>query len=316
MGDEHAAPPSDVTQAIQRVREDRAHGASWLAREAARALREASQGGRSEDATAQLRHLHAAARAFAEARPSMAAIANSAARAWAAAGAIPAAPPGERLHAAHDATQAILATWASAAEAILTAARPLLAGTILTHSRSGTVEAVFSRLAAGTDREDSARQVIVTESRPGGEGVALARTLATAGWRVMLIADAAAGYFMNQVSAVVLGADSVREDGSVINKIGSYPIALAARDAHVPVYVLCETLKIAAPSFPLRYEEMHPDELLPNPPPGIIPRNVYFDRTPAELITGIITEAGILAQNDVHRIAREAGAALAMLRGD
>lgn len=317
MGDAHAALPPDLAQAIQRVREDRTHGASWLAREAARALGEASREGVGENADAQLRHLRAAAHAFAEARPSMAAIANTAARVWAAAGAIPAAPPDARLRAAHAAAQSIQATWAGAAEAILTAARPLLAGAILTHSRSGTVEEVLSRLAVEAEKkDDGARHAFVTESRPGGEGVSLARTLAAAGWRVTLIADAAVGYFMRQASVVVLGADSVREEGSVINKIGSYPTALAAREARVPVYVLCETLKITAPDFLLRYEEMDPDELLPDPPPGVTPRNVYFDRTPADLITGIITEAGALAPGDVHQIAREASAALAMLRQD
>ena len=102
---------------------------------------------------------------------------------------------------------------------------------------------------------------------------------------------------------MVLGADSVRADGSVVNKVGSYPLAVTASSLGVPVYVLCETLKIAAPSFPLTLEEMEPGELLPEPVAGITVRNIYFDRTPAEYISGVVTEEGVL---DVEAIAARA----------
>lgn len=315
MAGEHPVKlPAGLADALRRVREDREHGASWLAREVARALAEASRPGDARDPASRLETLHAAAAAFVAARPSMAAVANSAARVWAAA-CLPSAgaAPDERLHAAHEAAQALLRTWEGTATAILPAVRPLLSGTIFTHSRSGTVEAVLRALAGNGD--GGKREAFVTESRPGGEGIALARSLASCGWQVTLIADAACGSFMRETGAVVLGADSVREDGSLMNKIGSYLVALAAGDAQVPVYVLCETLKIAAPSFPLVYEEMDPGELLPDAPPGITARNPYFDRTPGELITGIVTERGILSQDNVRRLAAEAGAALDLLNG-
>ena len=63
---------------------------------------------------------------------------------------------------------------------------------------------------------------------------------------------------------MVLGADSVRANGDVVNKVGSYPLALVAREARVPVYVLAETLKIAAPDFPLQLEPLEwPEAPLP-----------------------------------------------------
>ena len=314
MSGDNREPSTEQAEAIRRVRDDREHGASWLAREAARALAALSQPGARADAGERLARLRAAARAFVVARPSMAAVANTAARVWASAAASPVTAPEERLRAAHDTAQSIIETWGGASATILTAARPLLGGTILTHSRSGTVEDVLSGLVTGDG--GIAARVIVTESRPGGEGVALARALAAAGWDVTLIADAACGHFMPSVHAVVLGADSVRDDGSTVNKIGSYPIALAARDARVPVYVLCEILKIAAPGFPLVYEEMDPRELLPDAPPGVTPRNIYFDRTPTHLVSRLITEAGALVHDDVRRLAVAAGVALDTLSGD
>ncbi|MGH2517451.1 MAG: translation initiation factor eIF-2B, partial [Ktedonobacterales bacterium] len=315
-GNAAGALPPELADAVRLVREDREHGASWLARMTARALASASQPGDVAEAAERLARLHTAAAAFVAARPSMAAVANTAARAWAAAR-IPDAPddsdaaPEVRLRAVYDGATALLSRWDDSTRAMVEAAHPLLSGTIFTHSRSGTVEAVLRSLAdSGANGE---RCALVTESRPGGEGVALARSLASGGWRVTLIADAASGSFLPQAGVVVLGADSVRDDGSVVNKIGSYLVALAARAAGVPVYVLCETLKIAAPGFPLVFEEMDAGELLPEAVAGVTPRNVYFDRTPAELISGVISERGLLSREEIRRRAEEAGAALDLL---
>jgi len=312
MAGEHPERLSaELADMVQRVRDDREHGASWLAHEAVRALAVASHPGDTHHAIARLDALHAAAAAFVAARPSMAAVANSAARVWAAACQSDAAPPA-RLDAAHEAAQTVLQTWDDAAAAIYREALPLLTGTVFTHSRSGTVEAVLRHLAASGDA--SKHEAFVTESRPGGEGVALARSLAASGWHVTLVADAACGHFVGEANVVVLGADSIRADGSVVNKIGSYPLALAARAAQMPVCVLCETRKVAAPDFPLVYEEMDPREILPEATPGITPRNVYFDRTPSDLISYIVTEQGVLARDEVRRLSVDAGAALDLLK--
>ncbi len=312
-----AALSADMEAAIALVRFDREHGASWLAREAAGALARCSDEISPCDAAQQLASLHTAARAFADARPSMAPLANTVARIWVA---------GEsfdhthdihdthaRLRAMNRAAHELLASWRDAAGAILGHARPLLGSPLYTHSRSGTVEEILLRLANERSDYTPAPQIIVAESRPGGEGVAAARALAAGGWHVTLVPDTACGVFVSQAHAVVLGADSVRADGGIVNKVGSYPLALAAREAHVPVYVLCEALKIASPGFPLTLEEMDPHELLPEPVGNIAPRNVYFDHTPADLITGVITERGLLARAEIARIADEAGRAMSAL---
>jgi translation initiation factor 2B subunit (eIF-2B alpha/beta/delta family) len=99
----------------------------------------------------------------------------------------------------------------------------------------------------------------------------------------------------------------VRADGSLVNKIGSLPLALCARHAGIHVYVLCEHLKIAPTGWPLTLEEMDPAELLPAVTPHLGARNVYFDHTPADLITGVITEAGPVSREHIAQLA-EAGA--------
>jgi translation initiation factor 2B subunit (eIF-2B alpha/beta/delta family) len=253
--------------------------------------------------------MRATARAFVRARPSMAAVANAAARVW------NAGQPPTSL-SSRDALLAearrLSARDAQTQQALYTNAATLLSGTIYTLSRSGTLESILRELGQGHIIE----RVIVSESRPGGEGAALGRALARAGLPVTLVADAAAGVFIGQATCVALGADSLRADGSLVNKVGSYPLALVAKMASKSVYVVCETLKIAAPDFPLELEEMDPAELLPetgDDSERLSARNPYFDVTPASLIAAYITEEGILDRDGIARRAESSGSALASL---
>src|SRR5579863_28933 len=243
---------------VRMLREDRTHGASWLAQAAARALCDAATmiGALTdtfamETAAAEWR---ASARELAHARPSMAAVATTVARIvaagwgeYSATASAGSAALADALAQAQAEALRLLATWESAGSHITAHARALLHGTILTHSRSGTVEQVLRTLASGPAAV--IERVIVTESRPGSEGVALARALAARGVPVTLIADAAAGLVAGHAQCLVVGADSVRPDGSVVNKVGTYPLALVARAAHIPCYVLAESVKVAPASW-------------------------------------------------------------------
>ncbi|HKS70651.1 MAG TPA: hypothetical protein VJQ45_09530, partial [Ktedonobacterales bacterium] len=111
----------------------------------------------------------------------------------------------------------------------------------------------------------------------------------------------------------VCGADSVLSDGRVVNKVGTYPLALAARAAGVPLYVLCETLKVAAPTFALSLEQMPAEEILPTPIPGVTARNPYFDITPAADVAAIFTERGRLIPAQLAEQVALAARALASL---
>ena len=162
--------------------------------------------------------------------------------------------------------------------------------TLLTLSRSAAVIATCKwlhtrgRLAA----------VYVLESRPGLEGRRTAEELAAAGIPTTIAADALGPTLVRECDAVLAGADSVLRDGALVNKIGTYPLALAAKAAGKPFYGACEVLKIdaahTAQTIPPP-ELKPPDELQPPPKVGV--RNVYFDLTPPELVTSFITDKGV-----------------------
>lgn len=114
-------------------------------------------------------------------------------------------------------------------------------------------------------------EVIVLRSLPGGEGLEMARRLKEAGLRVQTIADAALGKSMQKASAVLVGADGIFRGGDLVHKVGTYPLALAARAEGVPFYCVAGPAK----RYPPGYEELRP----------LIEAKDRFDVTPARLIT-------------------------------
>jgi translation initiation factor 2B subunit (eIF-2B alpha/beta/delta family) len=174
-------------------------------------------------------------------------------------------------------------------------------GTVLTTSLSRTV--LDALAAAGPAR------VVVAESRPAYEGRETARLLAEAGLDVVLVSDAAAPGKVREVNLVLIGADAVLADGAVVNKVGSYGIALAAREASVPVYAACETLKIS-PMHTMPPEMHDGSELWDSPPGGVAVVNPYFELVAADLLTGIVTERGVVEASEAANIAAAKRAAL------
>ncbi len=308
MSASHEHLSGNPTAVVASIRADREHGASWLARAAARALGAAASAERAEgDAARRLMSAQALARDLAQARPSMAAVANTVAHVWWVSSA-QATDPQAQLAALRTAADDVDARWAAAVDGMAQWARgavDAMGGAIYTLSRSGSVEGVLTTLARERANDDPLR-VIVSESRPGAEGVATARALARAGARVTLVADSACAALIDEAALVIIGADSLRADGSVVNKIGTHTLALVARAAAKPVYVLAESLKVTPSSYPLVIEEMPPDDLLQEPTPNITARNIYFDVTPADLITDIVTEAGRMDADALARLATQA----------
>lgn len=180
------------------------------------------------------------------------------------------------------------------------AARLIMDGaTILTHSRSSTVLASFV-LARRAGRQF---RVIATESRPLLEGRALALELAGEKIKVAIIADAAAALALEEADLVLVGADKITPD-SLINKIGTHMIALAARERGRPVYAICDGSKFT-PSTIFSELPRDPEELWPDAPPEIATMNRYFEPTPLALFAGIITEDGQLSPEAASRRARK-----------
>ncbi|MBX6340957.1 MAG: S-methyl-5-thioribose-1-phosphate isomerase, partial [Thermomicrobiaceae bacterium] len=147
--------------------------------------------------------------------------------------------------------------------------------------------------------------VYADESRPRLQGARLtAWELQRLGIPFRLLADGAAAALMARglVDAVVVGADRVAGNGDVANKIGTYGLAIAAAHHRIPLYVAApvSTLDVATPDgSAIPIEERAPDEVLwvgdeRIAPDGAEALNPAFDVTPAELVTAIVTERGVL----------------------
>lgn len=280
----------EIQRRIEQVRNDREHGSRWLVRETIALLRDIATN-ESIVQEKRLRELHRAGVELAQARPAMAAIAGAVARILNASGGL----PGMARKAAD-----LLAAYDAAPERIASFACPVLQGTLMTLSISGTMLSVLQFCAANIER------VIVLESRPRYEGRETAAELAKHDIAVTLITDAQADIFLPFSQAVVVGADSVLADGGVLNKAGTALLAWAAHGHGVPFYAVCETLKISAQHWKgdlSQLEEKEAEEVLAEPIAGVQVRNFYFDYTPPQLVTGVITECGILDGQQIQHIA-------------
>ncbi|MFT4924831.1 MAG: methylthioribose-1-phosphate isomerase [Phenylobacterium sp.] len=148
-------------------------------------------------------------------------------------------------------------------------------------------------------------KVYADETRPLLQGARLtAWEMDQAGIDITLITDNMAAHLMQQghIQMVIVGTDRVAENGDVCNKIGTLGVAILARYFNIPFYVACpsSTIDFSTPTGDdIEIEEREGHEVLSlagvqTAPPGIGFRNPAFDVTPAELVTGIITERGVI----------------------
>jgi methylthioribose-1-phosphate isomerase len=186
--------------------------------------------------------------------------------------------------------------------------------TVLTHCNAGALATggIGTALAPVYAAHAAGRRVAVVadETRPLLQGSRLtAWELGAAGVPCTVIADgmAASRLRRGDITCVIVGADRIAANGDIANKIGTYAVALAARAHAVPFYVAAprSTYDIACPSgAEIPIEERSPDELTcigerAVAPAGATAWNPAFDVTPAELITGYITDAGVLAASEL-----------------
>ena len=178
---------------------------------------------------------------------------------------------------------------------------------IMTHCNAGALATVAYGTALGVIRatKESGKniKVIVTETRPVQQGSRLtAFELKHDGIDVDLIPDTAVGYVMANglVNKVIVGADRILRAGHVFNKIGTYQIAIMAKQHGIPFYVAAPLSTFDMDSNPedVVIEQRNASEVTgigdkKTAPDGIGVINPAFDMTPPELITGIITEAGV-----------------------
>lgn len=165
---------------------------------------------------------------------------------------------------------------------------------ILTHCHShDVVEALKIAKKQGRKFE-----VIVTETEPRGQGVATAKDLLKAGIKITFCVDSAVGHVMGSVDKVMMGCDAILPDGSIVNKIGTFPISIVAMHFARPVYILGETLKYTRK---VDVEQRNPREVIdPKTIKGAKIINPAFDVTPADYIHVIITERGLMSPSAVR----------------
>jgi ribose 1,5-bisphosphate isomerase len=230
-----------------------------------------------------------------EARPSMAVLRNRVNRAMTDA----AGETGERAVGASAVLEAALAGIDRALEAddeAAATAAGLLDGTVMTLSRSGTVLEAL--------RNGDPSRVFVAESRPAQEGVGVAEALSET-VSVTLHTDAAAAHLLvtEDVDRVVVGADTIRADGAVVNKTGTRGLAVAAAAEGVPVTVVAATDKLST------REEVNLESgdrsAVYDGEAALDVANPTFDVTPADCVSEFATERGTLALEDVRDVVEE-----------
>ena len=181
--------------------------------------------------------------------------------------------------------------------------------TILTHCNAGALATVGYGTALGVVRsayaKDNTIQVFADETRPRQQGARITTfELAMDGIPVTLITDGMCSYFMNKgmIDMVVVGADRIAANGDTANKIGTYTVAIAAKYHNIPFYIAAPLSTIdtsikSGKEIPIE-ERSHEEVTHINGKricaEGVNIINPGFDVTPHELITGIITEKGIL----------------------
>jgi translation initiation factor 2B subunit (eIF-2B alpha/beta/delta family) len=215
-----------------------------------------------------LERLTEAGRELARARPAMGGIMHAVARLLASAQTASSLPPEELQRLVEEEANGLIASRDRAAASIAVHLGSMLdEAMVLTHSASATVrEAVLHTPPA---------RVFCTVSSPFEEGRSLAEDLTGEGLDVELVEDGDVGRALETASLVLVGADTVYDDGSVKNKIGTLPLAGAAREVGVRTVVACELLKLVPVASPATEDE--PD---------------LRDTTPPELIEEIVTEEG------------------------
>ena len=246
---------ADLVARMERIAADDRHGASWLGKEAVGTLVEAVRLGEDPLQTA---------RALVRARPAIGAIAGALGRVLVA---------GRTPEQLVEEANAVLGSRERAAATIAVVLSEELAGkVVMTHSASATAREALIH--------GNPQRVVCTVSDPVGEGRAFSEELEEAGLATELVADEDAERAVATVGLLLLGADTVFRDGSLVNKIKTKGLTKAAKDAGVPVVVACEVLKLA-PDDP--YE---PDE-------------ERVDLTPPEQIDRYVTEEGVCAPDEI-----------------
>ncbi|XP_042860004.1 methylthioribose-1-phosphate isomerase-like isoform X2 [Penaeus japonicus] len=202
------------------------------------------------------------------------------------------------------------------AEAIISSNEGNSSVQVITHCNTGSLATAGYGTALGVIRAlhdmGHLNKAFCTETRPYNQGARLtAYELVYEKIPSVLICDSMGAALMNsqKIHAVVVGADRVTRNGDTANKIGTYQLAVCAKHHNIPFYVCAPTTSI---DLSLAHGKDIPIEERPHKEmtdvagtriaaPGISCWNPAFDVTPAELITGIVTELGVLKPSELFK---------------
>lgn len=188
---------------------------------------------------------------------------------------------------------------------------------VLTHCNAGALATVDYGTALGVvraaRRQGKRIRVIATETRPFLQGARLtAWELKRERIPVTVITDNMVGYVMAQgeVDVVLVGADRIAANGDVANKIGTYPIAVLAREHRVPFYVVAPTSTVdlsvrSGREIPIEQRDASEVEFIGRTrvvPKGVGVLNPAFDITPARLVKAIVTERGVVKPSKIKSL--------------
>ena len=188
---------------------------------------------------------------------------------------------------------------------------------IMTHCNAGALATAGHGTALGVIRSarDAGKRisVISNETRPYLQGARLtAWEMVQENIPVTLVTDNMSGYLMQQgrVDLIVVGADRIAVNGDTANKIGTYTLAVLAERHRIPFYIAAplSTIDLTIPDgSAIPIEERDPSEVtgfrgVRWAPEGVFVANPAFDVTPAALITGLITEKGVITRPDASKI--------------
>ena len=265
-----------IAERVDELRRDTVHGAGWMAERALDTLVEAAAA-EADDTDELLARLHEAGRRLADSRRDAGAVAGTIGRVLAAANRQRHLSADELRLVVTEEARAIADARRRAAFAIAVQLAPSLTDAeVMTHSASATVREAFQHTPP--------RRVICTVSRPREEGRAFADELRDAGNEVELVDDDEAPAALDRISLVLLGADTVYRDGTLGNKVGTYPLAKAAHERGVVVAVALEVLKLS-PRDSAEARDLAEDGTR--------------DFTPPALLDQLVTEEGVFEPAEV-----------------
>ncbi len=171
---------------------------------------------------------------------------------------------------------------------------------VMTHCHSSTVTGILLK----AKEQGKSFKVINTQTQPKLQGRKTARELTKAGIEIKHVVDSAIRWAVNhyEVDLILIGADSITSEGTILNKIGSRLLALVAHEEHVPFYVATPLLKYnPETSFGIleKIEMRDPKEIWEEPPDNVEVLNPAFETVSRRYIDGLISEAGIFASSHV-----------------